>query len=45
LTAVLIIWLSGIDVLVLPATSAHLLQMFDVAIAELLKIAFKHELD
>jgi hypothetical protein len=45
LTAALIFWLSGIDVLALPTHSTHLLQLFDVAIAGPLKIAFKHEFD
>jgi hypothetical protein len=45
LTAALIFWLSGIGVLVLPAHSTDLLQMFDVAVAGPLKTAFKHELD
>jgi hypothetical protein len=45
LTAALIFWLSGIDILVLPAHSTHLLQMFDVAVARPLKTTFKHELD
>jgi hypothetical protein len=43
LTASLIFWLSGIDVLVHPAHSTQLLQMFDAVIAEPLKIVFKHE--
>jgi hypothetical protein len=45
LTAALIFWLSGIDLLVLPVHSIHLLQMFAVAVVGPLKTAFKHELD
>jgi hypothetical protein len=45
LTAVLIFWLSGIDVLVLPAHSTHILHMFDATVAGALKTALKHELD
>jgi hypothetical protein len=45
LTAALIFWLSGIDVLLLPAHSTHFLQMFDMAVAGPLKIAVKHEFD
>jgi hypothetical protein len=43
--AAMIFAMSGIDVLVLPAHSSHLLQMFDVAVAAPLKVAFKQELD
>jgi hypothetical protein len=45
LTAALILWLSGIDFLILPAHSTHILQTFDVAITEPLKTALKHVLD
>jgi hypothetical protein len=38
-------FLNGIDVLVLPAHSNQLLQMFDAAVAAPLKTAFKQELD
>lgn len=43
--AAMIFFLNSIDVLVLPAHSSHLLQMFDVAVASPLKTAFKQELD
>jgi hypothetical protein len=41
LVATIILFFNGIDVLVLPAHSSHLLQMFDVAVTVHLKIAFK----
>jgi hypothetical protein len=40
-----IFFLNSIDVIVLPACSSHLLQMFDVAVASPLKAPFKQELD
>jgi hypothetical protein len=45
LLAAVIFELNGIDVLVLPAHSTHLLQLFDVAVASPIKAAFKQELD
>jgi hypothetical protein len=43
--AAMIFAMSEIDALVLPAHSSHLLQIFDVAVASPLKVAFKQELD
>jgi hypothetical protein len=45
LIATTIFLLNGIDVLVLPAHSSHLFQMFDIAVGVPLKTAFKQELD
>jgi hypothetical protein len=45
LITTIIFLLNRIDVLVLPAHSSHLLQMFDVVVATPLKTAFKQEFD
>jgi hypothetical protein len=45
LLAALIFEMNGIDVLVLPPHSSHLLQMFDVGPVSPIKTAFKEELD
>jgi hypothetical protein len=45
LLAAVIFEMFGVEVLVLPAHCTHLLQMFDVAVAAALKVAFKRELD
>jgi hypothetical protein len=39
------LFLNSIEMLILPANSSHLLQMFDVSAASPIKTAFKQELD